>query len=65
MPKWVQILSERSAQLGFPLDAEQLRRAAQISLMYSDTPEKLHDFALMWIAVEAHRRPEVDVPAWV
>lgn len=65
MPKWVQILSERSEQLGFPLDPEQLRRAAQIALLYSDTPEKLHDFALMWIAVEAHRRPEVDVPSWV
>lgn len=65
MPKWIEILSERSAQLGIPLDAEQLRRAAQIALLYSDTPEKLHDFMLMAIAVEAHRRPEVDVPAWV
>lgn len=65
MPKWMEILSERFAHLGLPLDGDQLRRAAQIALLYSDTPERLHDLTLMVIAVEAHRRPESDVPIWV
>jgi hypothetical protein len=65
MQRLMRILSEKFERLGMPLDDQQLKRAAQISLLYSDTPEKLHDFALMWIAVEAHRRPEVDVPSWV
>jgi hypothetical protein len=65
MPKWMQDFAERLERIDMPLEGDQLRRAAELALLYSSTPERLHDLALMAIAVESYRRPEVDVPAWV
>ena len=62
---WLEILAERLARLGMPMEGELLARTARLGLLYSKAPHELHDLLLMGIAVEAEHRPDAEAPIWV
>ena len=59
------LFRERLARLRMRFGDEQLGRAHALVTRYGFLPEDLSDIQLMTICVEAYRKSDVDLPAWV
>ena len=57
--------ASRLARLGLPLREGALVDAHARVLAYATDQSEIHDLALMAIAVESYRRPQLDLPLWV
>jgi hypothetical protein len=58
-------LARRLSRLGMPFEGERLEHAERIVHLHAPNHGSLTDLVLMTICVEAYRRPDVDLPAWV
>jgi hypothetical protein len=58
-------LARRLAKLGMPFEGERLEHAERIVHLHAPRHGSLTDLVLMTICVEAYRRLDVDLPAWV
>ena len=58
-------LARRLARLGMPFEGERLDAAERIVHQHVPHHGSLTDLVLMTICVEAYRRGDVDLPAWV
>jgi len=65
MSPFTEILAARLSVLGMPFEGERLARAERIVQAHSDRPHELTDLLLMTLCVEAYRRGDLDLPAWV
>ena len=65
MSDWTEALRERLARLGIHFEDEMLARVEALVRSRCDHHEALSDLTLLTISAEAHRRPELDLPAWV
>ncbi|MFN2520496.1 MAG: hypothetical protein ABR525_05565 [Candidatus Limnocylindria bacterium] len=57
--------ASRLVRLGLPLGEGALIDAHARVLAYANDQSEIHDLALMAIAVESYRRPQLDLPLWV
>lgn len=62
---FLQDLAKRLARLGMPFEGERLEHAGRIVRAHTEHPDQVSDVMLMTLCVEAYRRPEVDLPAWI
>ncbi|HLZ47884.1 MAG TPA: hypothetical protein VKR80_04465 [Candidatus Limnocylindria bacterium] len=58
-------LARRLARLGMHFEGERLDAAERIVHQHAPHHGSLTDLVLMTICVEAYRRSDVDLPAWV
>jgi hypothetical protein len=58
-------LARRLARLGMPFEGERLDHAELIVQAHVPHHASLTDLFLMTICVEAYRKSDVDLPAWV
>lgn len=58
-------LARRLARLGMHFEGERLDHAERIVHAHASHHASLSDLVLMTICVEAYRKSDVDLPAWV
>ena len=58
-------LARRLAKLGMHFEGERLDHAERIEQLRAPHHGSLSDLVLMTICVEAYRKTDVDLPAWV
>ena len=58
-------LARRLARLGMPFEGERLDTAERIVGMHAPHHGTLSDLVLMTICVEAYRKADLELPAWV
>ncbi len=58
-------LAKRLARLGMHFEGERLDHAERIVHLHAANHTSLSDLVLMTICVEAYRKGDVDLPAWV
>jgi hypothetical protein len=58
-------LARRLARLGMPFDGERLDAAERIVHQHVPHHATLSDLVLMTICVEAYRKADVELPAWI
>jgi hypothetical protein len=58
-------LAKRLARLGMHLEGDRLDHAERIVHLHAPHHGSLTDLVLMTICVEAYRKSDVDLPAWV
>lgn len=58
-------LATRLARLGMPFEGERLDAAERIVGLHAPHHASLSDLVLMTICVEAYRKSDLDLPAWI
>ena len=58
-------LARRLARLGMPFEGERLDHAERIVGLHAPHHATLSDLVLMTICVEAYRKSDLELPAWV
>ena len=58
-------LAKRLARLGMHFEGERLEHAERIVHLHAPHHGSLTDLVLMTICVEAYRRADVELPAWI
>jgi len=58
-------LARRLARLGMPFEGERLDAAERIVGLHAPHHASLSDLVLMTICVEAYRKSDLELPAWV
>jgi hypothetical protein len=58
-------LARRLARLGMHFEGDRLDAAERIVRLHAPHHTSLTDLVLMTICVEAYRKADVDLPAWV